>query len=84
MRLLLDTHAFFLWLSGSSRLSPSAKQAIADIGNEILVSAATAWEIAAKHRLGKFPEAYPLARDIPGAIANQGFEELPISVADAG
>ena len=83
MRLLLDTHAFFWWLSGSGRLSPPAKRAIADTGNEVLVSAATAWEIATKHRLGKLPEAEPLAQDICGAIANQGFEELPISVADA-
>ncbi len=83
MRLLLDTHAFFWWLSGSSRLTPPAKRAIADTGNEVLVSAATAWEIATKHRLGKLPEADILAQDIPGAIANQGFEELPVSVADA-
>lgn len=83
MRLLLDTHAFFWWLSGSRRLTPLAKRAIADTGNEVLVSAATAWEIATKHRLGKLPEADTLAQDIPGAIASQGFEELSISVADA-
>lgn len=83
MRLLLDTHAFFWWQSGSSRLSPPAKRAIADTDNEILVSAATAWEIATKHRLGKLPEADLLAYDIPGAIADQGFEELPISFVDA-
>ncbi len=83
MRLLLDTHAFFWWFSGSSRLSPRARQAIEDEGNDVLVSAATAWEIATKHRLGKLPEATPLAQDITGAMASQGFEELPISVADA-
>ncbi len=83
MRLLLDTHAFFWWLSGSRRLTPPAKRAIADTGNEVLVSAATAWEIATKHRLGKLPEADILAQDIPGAISSQGFEELPVSVADA-
>ena len=83
MRLLLDTHAFFWWFSGSSRLSPRARQAIEDEGNDVLVSAATAWEIATKHRLGKLPEAAPLAQDIAGAMTSQGFEELPITVADA-
>ena len=82
MRLLLDTHAFFWWFSGSSRLSPRARQAIEDEGNDVLVSAATAWEIATKHRLGKLPEAAALAQDITGAMTSQGFEELPITVAD--
>ena len=49
----------------------------------MLVSAATAWEVATKHRLGKLPEAEPLTQDITGAIVSQGFEELPITVADA-
>ena len=61
----------------------AAYRAIADEANEKLVSAASAWEIATKHRLGKLPGADALALDIPGAIANQGFEELPITVEDA-
>ena len=83
MRLLLDTHAFFWWLSGSSRLSLPARQAIGDEDNEVMVSAASAWEIATKHRIGKLPDAEALALDIPGAIAGQNFEELPITVEHA-
>ena len=83
MRLLLDTHAFFWWFSGSSQLSPNARDAMEDEDNDILVSAATAWEITTKHRLGKLPEAAPLAHDISAALSSQGFEELPITVADA-
>ncbi len=83
MRLLLDTHAFFWWLSGSSRLSLTARQAIADNDNEAMVSAASAWEIATKHRLGKLPDAEALALDITGAISGQNFEELPITVEHA-
>lgn len=83
MRLLLDTHAFFWWLSGSSRLSLPARQAIADEDNEVMVSAASAWEIATKHRIGKLPDAEALALDIPGAIAGQNFEELPITIEHA-
>ena len=83
MRLLLDTHAFFWWLSGSNRLSLPARQAIGDEDNGVMVSAASAWEIATKHRLGKLPDAEALALDIPGAIAGQNFEELPITVEHA-
>ena len=83
MRLLLDTHAFLWWLAGSRRLSADARAAIEDDANDVLVSAATAWEIATKHRLGKLPQAGLVARDVPGAIAGQGFEELPITVDDA-
>ncbi len=83
MRLLLDTHALFWWFSGSARLSTRARQAIEDESNDVLVSAATAWEITTKHRLGKLPEAAPLAADITGALTSQGFDELPITVTDA-
>ena len=83
MRLLLDTHAFFWWFSGNSRLSLSARQAIADDGNDVMVSAASAWEIATKHRIGKLPDADALALDMTGAIAGQDFEELSITVEDA-
>ena len=83
MRLLLDTHAFIWWFSGSSRLSLPARQELEDDGNDVMVSAAAAWEIATKHRLGKLPDAEALALDITGAIAGQNFEELPITVEDA-
>ena len=81
--MLLDTHAFIWWFSGSSRLSLTARQAIANDGNDVLVSAASAWEIATKYRLGKLPSAAALAVDIRGAIAGQNFEELPITVEHA-
>ena len=69
MRILLDTHAFLWWLTGSERLSGAARDAIADPGNDILISAASAWEIATKHRLGKLPGAEAVAHDVAGCIA---------------
>lgn len=48
-----------------------------------MVSAASAWEITTKHRLGKLPGAKALALDISGAIAGQNFTELPITVEEA-
>ena len=83
MRILLDTHAFLWWIADSARLSQAARQSITDETNDILISAASAWEIATKHRIGKLPEADAVALDATGAIADQGFEELAITVEDA-
>ena len=53
MRLLLDT-ATFIWLAeGHSKLSATARSLITDVSNEVFLSAASAWEIAVKHDLGR-------------------------------
>ncbi len=83
MRLLLDTHTLLWWSAVSGRLSQPARQAIGDEANNVLVSAASAWEIATKFRLGKLPDAAAIALNLPGVIVDQGFEELPITVDDA-
>ena len=80
MRLLLDTHAFLWWLAGDSGLSNLARSAIADEGNEIFVSVASAWEMATKHRIGKLPGLEPIAADLEAAIAGQGFKALAITL----
>jgi PIN domain nuclease of toxin-antitoxin system len=83
MRLLLDTHALLWWVFDDRRLSRTARGVIADPGNEILVSSASAWELATKYRLGKLPSAAVLVQDLPGWTARAGFRELPISLAHA-
>lgn len=83
MRLLLDTHALIWWLAGHEALSSQARDAIADEGNGIFVSAASAMEVSTKHRLGKLPDASLLAREFESIIAGQGFTELAISVRHA-
>ena len=83
MRVLLDTHAFLWWIADSARLSATACRVIADEGNDVVVSAASAWEIATKFRLGRLPGSEAAAAGIAGVIAGQGFEELAISVSDA-
>ena len=83
MRTLLDTHAFLWWLAGSERLSQIAKQTISDETNEVLISAASAWEIATKYRLGKLPTAETVARNFARTINEQGFDDLAITVEDA-
>ena len=83
MRALLDTHAFLWWMTDSGRLPGEVRRTIADESNEVLVSAASAWEITTKHRLGKLPEAGPIAADVAGVIADQDFAALAITVEDA-
>ena len=83
VRVLLDTHAFVWWLADSTRLSAPALETIADGENSIAVSAASAWEIATKYRLGKVAEGKVAAFNVASSIASQGFEELSISVVDA-
>jgi PIN domain nuclease of toxin-antitoxin system len=79
VRLLLDTHAFVWWLAGDAALSAPARMAIGETANDVLVSAATAWEIATKHRIGKLPGVVTIAADLGGAVAAQGFGTLPIT-----
>ncbi|AWM77934.1 type II toxin-antitoxin system VapC family toxin [Phenylobacterium parvum] len=83
MRLLLDTHALIWWLAGDEKLSLRARDAIADEANTVAVSAASAMEVATKHRIGKLPDAALLAQDFEAIVADQGFSELSISVRHA-
>ena len=79
MRLLLDTHALLWWWTNDPRLSDTARRAIADEGNQVLVSAASAWEIATKHRLGKLPHAAQALDRFNELVVADGFEHMPIS-----
>jgi len=82
MRLLLDTHAFLWWLKGSARLPPPVRSSI-ESAEAVFVSAASAWEITTKFRIGKLNEYAAVAADVAAAVLHTGFEPLPISVAHA-
>jgi PIN domain nuclease of toxin-antitoxin system len=83
VRLLLDTHALLWWLDGDRRLSRRARTAIGDVTNTVFVSAASAWELATKARLGKLPGALDVAHDVAGCLARQQFVGLEITVLHA-
>jgi len=83
MRLLLDTHALLSWLDGSRRLSRKARAAIGDEATSVFVSAASAWEITTKARLGKLPGAVDVAADVAGCVAGQGFSAMDITILHA-
>ncbi len=79
MDLLLDTHAFLWWIAGDEALSPRAREAIGDKANEVYVSAASAWEIATKVRIGKLPGVASIANDLTAAVEAQGFLTLLVT-----
>jgi PIN domain nuclease of toxin-antitoxin system len=83
VRLLLDTHALLWWLDGDRRLSRKARTAIGAEINSVIVSAASAWEITTKARLGKLRGAIDVATDVAGCVAGQGFSTLDITILHA-
>jgi PIN domain nuclease of toxin-antitoxin system len=79
MRVLLDTHALVWWLLGDEQLSPAARDAVSS-AREVLVSAACAWELSTKARLGKWPAAEALAGDLAAWVLRQGMTPLAITL----
>jgi Uncharacterized protein conserved in bacteria len=77
--LLLDAHAVLWWLADDPTLDPVARSAIADPANDVLVSAASIWEIEIKRALGKLSAPVGLV----AALDATGFDVLPITGQDA-
>jgi PIN domain nuclease of toxin-antitoxin system len=83
VKVLLDT-CTLLWATLSpGTLSRAAAAVIADERNEIAVSAATAWEIATKVRMGRLPGAERLEREFLQAMEDAGYSLLGIDAASA-
>ena len=81
MKLLLDTHALLWWWANDPQLSATTRAAIADPANAVWVSAASAWEMATKYRIGKLPEAGPLLPRYEAQVLAEGFQHLPMNHA---
>lgn len=79
MNLLLDTHVFLWWDRQDKALNAATRALIADPANQVLVSAASIWEIAIKRRFGKLDFRGSAA----AAIGANGFQELPVLPIDA-
>lgn len=79
MRLLLDTNALLFWFLDRASLSRKASAALADPENALFVSAATGWEIATKHRIGKLPELNEALIRILDDLAEAGITPLDVS-----
>jgi PIN domain nuclease of toxin-antitoxin system len=77
--LLLDAHTVLWWLADDPALDPAARSAIADPRNDVLVSAASIWEIEIKRALGKLTAPEGLV----SILDDVGFAVLPITGQDA-
>jgi PIN domain nuclease of toxin-antitoxin system len=82
VRILLDTHVF-LWINAAPERLGEQLEHVEDIGNELLVSAASAWEIAIKYALGKLPLPETPRDYVPERIRALGAYELQIECAHA-
>jgi PIN domain nuclease of toxin-antitoxin system len=78
MILLLDTHSLLWWFADDPQLAAPARRSIADPLNDVLVSAASVWEIEVKRAAGRLeaPE------DLLAAIASAGFDTIPLTGQD--
>jgi len=83
MRLLLDTHVLLWAVLEPQRLSAPQRNALEDSDNALLVSAASAWEIATQWRLGKLGQAAAVVQHYPQVLNGLAATELPISGAVA-
>ena len=79
MHLLLDTHALIWWMTNSPYLPDTVRRLMLDKRNTIVVSAASAWEMATKVRLGRLPAASHITRNFQEYLSQSGFESLPVS-----
>jgi PIN domain nuclease of toxin-antitoxin system len=80
VNLLLDTHTFLWFIAGDSRLSPAARTAIEDLGNNRYLSMASLWEIAIKASIDKLVLSEPFETLIPTQLDENAIELLDISV----
>jgi PIN domain nuclease of toxin-antitoxin system len=80
MKILLDTHSFLWFISGSERLSIDARDKIADLDNELVLSSASLWEIAIKVSMGKLELLQPYSQLIPQRLEENDINILPIEL----
>jgi PIN domain nuclease of toxin-antitoxin system len=82
-RYLLDTSTFLWWLADKPRLSKTALSLMVDGANEIVLSAASVWEIAIKIKLGKLALRGDLQKIIEAQVRTNGVQILAITAAHA-
>jgi PIN domain nuclease of toxin-antitoxin system len=83
VRILLDTHCW-LWLQASpTRFSPPVLALLRDVGNQLLLSAASSWEISIKYGLGRLPLPAAPGEYVPSRMAASGVVGLPVEHSHA-
>ncbi len=79
MTYLLDTHTLLWALTAPSRLGAEAARVVADRRSQVVVSAASACEIATKHRIGKLPQADAVIGGYARHLDRLGVTRLPLT-----
>lgn len=80
-RFLLDTHAFLWWANASPNMSRRARSLIQDSTNALLVSHASAWEMAIKASSGKLRLPGSVSEFFPAQLSANGFDAMEIRFA---
>ena len=83
MRALLDAHAFIWWVLELPELSETCREVVGDGDNDIIVSAASAYEIAYQAEQGRLELPEPADAYVRGRLAANGFGSLAIELAHA-
>ena len=78
-QLLLDTHALMWWWSGDSALSATARASITDSETTVFVSAASAWEIATKVRVGRLTTHEDIVPRFSELAVAADLQHLPVT-----
>jgi PIN domain nuclease of toxin-antitoxin system len=80
MRALMDTHVFLWWaLNEPHRIGSAARELMEDPATELLLSAASTWELAIKLSKGKLRVSGSLEDVVAEAMQRFRIEELRIS-----
>jgi PIN domain nuclease of toxin-antitoxin system len=82
-RYLIDTHVLLWWIFDDPKLDQNIQGIIQNPSNKIIVSSASAWEIATKYRIGKLPEAKELLENYDQILQKARFSQLSITTAHA-
>ncbi|WP_322699783.1 type II toxin-antitoxin system VapC family toxin [Nostoc sp. DedQUE08] len=83
MSYLIDTHILLWWLFDDPKLHTDCREIIRNPNHRIIVSSASAWEIATKYQMGKLPEAKQLVEQYLQILHQAKFIELAITTAHA-
>ncbi len=82
MSLLLDT-CTLLWVAGGDARIPARVRSAISSESDVWVSAASAWEIAIKHAMGRLPLPVGANQFVRGIRERYQFKSLPIDEESA-
>jgi PIN domain nuclease of toxin-antitoxin system len=78
LKILLDTHCWLWMLVAPEKFSPAALELLSNTEHDLLLSAASSWEIAIKYALGKLPLPEPPSEYVPDRMRKSGVTGLPV------